>query len=207
MEPKGSKDSTPNQEEHQEKKKQTGAPKQEAETPNPTSKSTSIVTPGKSSKQIDSPIVFVTPLQSTKGVPDVGWIFGEEVSPITVEELPPNEFFFDKKRKAIVKQEIYQEACKVAKKFKILADGKDMKKQEFATQIVGTLGDFSIANQYYVESLKYQLKRKNHLIKTLEAKMATTEATTRDQANSGIEQARAADEKEIEWLKTDLKQT
>jgi hypothetical protein len=57
-----------------------------------------------------------------------------------VEELPPNKFFFDNKRKTIVKQELYQEAGKVSKKFKILADGKDMKKQEFATQITGTLG-------------------------------------------------------------------
>jgi hypothetical protein len=97
-----------------------------------------------------------------------------------VEELPPNEFFFDKKRKAIVKQEFYQEAGKVAKKFKILADGKDMKKQEFATQIAGTLGAFSTTNQYSVESLRDQLKQKNRLIKTLEAKLATTETTARD---------------------------
>jgi hypothetical protein len=106
-EAKGSKDSGPDQEEHQEKKKQTGGPKQEAEIPNPPSKPASVVTPGKSSKQIGSPIVSVTPLQSTKGIPDAGWIFGEELTPITVEELPPNEFFFDKKRKAVVKQEIY----------------------------------------------------------------------------------------------------
>jgi hypothetical protein len=66
-EAKGSKDSTPDQEEHQEKKKQTGGPKQEAETPNPTRKSTSVVTPGKSSKQIGSPIVSVTPYNPRKG--------------------------------------------------------------------------------------------------------------------------------------------
>jgi hypothetical protein len=160
MEAKGSKDSGPDQEEHQEKKKQTGGPKQEAEIPNPPSKPASVVTPGKSSKQIGSPIISVTPLQSTKGIPDAGWIFGEELTPITVEELPPNEFFFDKKRKAIVRQELYQEAGKVAKKFKILADGRAMKKEEFATQIAGTLGAFATANQYSVESLKEQLKRK-----------------------------------------------
>jgi protein subunit release factor B len=81
-----------------------------------------------------------------------------------------------------------------------------MKKEEFATQIAGTLGDFATANQYSVGSLKEQLKRKNRLIKTLEAKLATAEATARDQANTGIEQARAADQKEIEWLKSDLEQ-
>jgi hypothetical protein len=41
----------------------------------------------------------------------------------------------------------------------------------------------------------------------LEAKLATTEATARDQVNSGIEQARVADQKKIKWLKIDLEQT
>jgi hypothetical protein len=166
-----------------------------------------VFTPGKLSKQIDIPIVSITPLQSTKGAPDAGWIFSEELLPIMVEELPPNEFFFDNKRKAIVKQELYQEADKVSKKFKILSDGKDMKKKEFATQIAGTLGAFATTNQHSVESLRDQLKWKNHLIKNLEARLATIETTTRDQGNSGIEQARVADQKEIERLKDDLKQT
>jgi hypothetical protein len=107
--------------------------KQEAEISNPSSKPASTVTLGKSSKQIDNPIIFVTPIQSTKGIPNAGWIFGEELMPINVEEFPPNEFFFDKNRKAIVRQELYQEVGKVTKKFKILADGRAMKKQEFAT--------------------------------------------------------------------------
>jgi hypothetical protein len=53
------------------------------------------VTPKQQSKEIDSPIFIITPLQFTKGNPDVGWIFNEELTPISVEELPPNEFFFD----------------------------------------------------------------------------------------------------------------
>jgi hypothetical protein len=206
-EAEGSKDSSPDQEEHQNRKEQTGGPKQEAETSNPLSEPTSVVTPGKSSKQVGNPIIFVTPLQSTKGIPNAGWIFGEELMPITMEELPSNEFFFNKKRKAIVKQELYQEAGIVSKKFKILTDGRAMKKEEFATQIAGPLGAFAIANQYSVGTLKDQLKRKIHLIKTLEAKLATAEATAKDQANTGIEQARVADQKEIEWLKADLEKT
>jgi hypothetical protein len=133
MEAKGSKDSDPDQEKNQEKKKETGDPEQEADIPNPSNKPAMVVTPEKPSKEISSPIVSITPLQSTKGTPDARWIFGEEITPITVEKLPPNEFFFDKKRKVFVKQEIYQEAGTVAKKFKILADGKAMKKEEFAT--------------------------------------------------------------------------
>jgi hypothetical protein len=45
------------------------------------------------------------------------------------------------------------------------------------------------------------------LIKTLEAKLATTEATATDQANTSLEQARVVDQKEIERLKADLEQT
>jgi hypothetical protein len=50
-----------------------------------------------------------------------------------MEELPPNEFFFDKKRKVLVKREFYQEEGSMAKKFKVLIDGKDKKKEEFYT--------------------------------------------------------------------------
>ena len=103
-----------------------------------------------------------------------------------------------------MRQELYQEAGTVSKKFKILTDGRPMKKEEFATQIVGTLGAFATANQYSVGTLKDQLKRKNHLIKTLEAKLATAEAAAKEQANTGLEQARVVDQKEIERLKSNL---
>jgi hypothetical protein len=207
MEAEGSKDLALGQEEHQDKKEKTGGPKQEAETSNPLSEPTLVVNLGKSSKQVSNPIIYVTPLQSTKGVPDAGWVFGEELMPITMEELPPNEFFFDKKRKAVVKQELYQEAGTVSKKFKNLTDGRVMKMEEFATQIEGTLGAFTTANQYSVGTLKDQLKRKNILIKTLEAKLATAEVAAKDQANTGLEQAIVAAQKEIERLKADLEQT
>jgi hypothetical protein len=132
---------------------------------------------------------------------------GEKLTPISVEKLPPNEFFFDKKRKVVVRQEIYQEVGTVSKKFKILTDGRNMKKEEFATQIAGTLGAFATTNQYSVGTLKDQLKQKNRLIMTLEAKLATTEAAAKDQASATLEQARVEDKKEIEKLKVDLEQT
>jgi hypothetical protein len=45
------------------------------------------------------------------------------------------------------------------------------------------------------------------LIKTLEAKLATTEVAAKDQSSATLEQARVEDHKEIEQLKVDLKQT
>ena len=55
-----------------------------------------------------------------------------------------------------------------------------MTKEEFATHIARTLRAFATAKQYSVGSLKEQLKRKNRLIRTLEAKLATAEATAID---------------------------
>jgi hypothetical protein len=131
----------------------------------------------------------------------------EKLTPISVEELPPNQFFFDKKRKVVVRQELYQEAGTVSKKFKILTNGRNMKKEEFAMQIAGTLGAFTTMNQYSIRTLKDQLKRKHRLIKTLEAKLATTEATAKDQASATLEKARIENQKEIKRLKVDLEQT
>ena len=42
------------------------------------------------------------------------------------------------------------------------------------------------------------------MIKTSEAKLATVEENARDHVNTGLEQARVADHKEIEQLRSDL---
>jgi hypothetical protein len=125
-------------------------------------------------KQIGEPITSITPLQSTQGNVSEGWIFNEELRSIRVEELPPNEFFFDKKRKAVVKREFYQEGGSTAKKYKIMTDGKNKKSDQLAIEIAGTLGAYASANQFSVGLLNNQLKRKNHLIRTLEARLATS---------------------------------
>jgi hypothetical protein len=203
-EAEGSKGLAPSQEKHQDEERKMEDPKQEAKTSNPPSESTPVITPGKSSKYVNNPIASITPLQSAKEILGTCWILGEKLTPISVEEIPPNEFFFDKKRNVVVRQELYQEVGTVSKKFKILTDGRNMKKEEFATQIVGTLGAFSTVNQYSVETLKDQLKQKNRLIKTLEAKLATTEAATKDHASATLEQTRIEDQKEIERPKVNL---
>jgi hypothetical protein len=53
------------------------------------------------------------------------------------------------------------------------------RKDEFATEIVGTLGAYATANQVSVEGLKRQLKAKNRLIKTLEARVTLAEENAR----------------------------
>jgi hypothetical protein len=115
-------------------------------------------TPKQPSKEIGSPIAIVTPLQFTKGDPDVGWIFNEELMPIFIEELLPNKFFFDKKRKAVVSKGLYQREGVMAKKFKIMIDGKAAKVEEFTDEIAGKLGAYATTNKHSVGTLKAQLK-------------------------------------------------
>ena len=116
------------------------------------------VTPKQPSKEVSSLIVIITPLQFTKGNPDAGWIFNEELTPISVEELPYNEFFFDKKRKSMVRKELYQREDVVAKKFKIMIDGKAVTEEEFTDKIARKLGAYATTNQYSVGTLMTQLK-------------------------------------------------
>ena len=119
------------------------------------------------SKEIDSPIPSVTRLQSTKGNPNAGIIFKEDLTPISIEELPPNDLFFSKKRKVVVKRETYQKAGATAKKYRILTDGEALEEEEFADEIAGTLGAYATTNQYSVGTLKERLKQKDLLISKL----------------------------------------
>jgi hypothetical protein len=183
---------------------ETQNPESGTKTSDPPKEQDPLTTPGKGAKQIGQPISSVTPLQSAQGSVGEGWIFDEELRPIRAEELPPNEFFFDKKRKAVVKREFYQEGESTAKRFKVMTDGRNKKRDEFATEIAGTLGTYAIANQVSVAALKNQLKAKNRLIKTLEARIASAAEDAKTQASGAIELAQLADRKEIEVLKTKL---
>jgi hypothetical protein len=199
---KGSKDATPDPGKHQDEEEQMRNSEAEAKTPDPPrkqnpeteiktpglpEKQSPVETPGKSAKQIGEPITSVTPLQSIQGNVGEGWIFNEELRPIRVEELPPNEFFFNKKRRAVVKREFYQEGGSTAKKYKIMTNGKDKKNEKFTTEIAGMLGVYASANQFSVGLLKNQLKRKNRLIRTLEARLATAAENAKGQASVEIE--------------------
>jgi hypothetical protein len=184
----------------------TQNPEAGTKTSDPPEGKDSLSTPGKGAKQVGQPIASVMPLQSAQGGVSEGWIFGEELKPIMAEELPPNEFFFVKKRKVVVKREFYQEGESTANKFKVMTDGRNKKKEEFATKIAGTLGAYATENQYSVEMLKGKLKAKNRLINTLEARVTSATENARSLVSGEIKLAQLADKKEIEDLKTKLEQ-
>jgi hypothetical protein len=182
----------PSKQETQDKTEETEISNQEEEIPNQEEGNPETVT-----KEIGSPIASITPLQFTKGNPDTEWIFKEDLTPIYVEELSPSEFFFSKKRKVVVKQETYQRAGAIAKKYKILTDGEALEEEEFVDEVAGKMGAYATTNQYSVGTLKARLKQKNLLISKLEARVATAEANARDETNKGFEHARVTDQQEI----------
>jgi hypothetical protein len=58
---------------------------------------------GTVSTDLGSPITSLTPLQSTYGTPHEGALYVSDLEPISRDEIPPSDYFFSKKRRAILK--------------------------------------------------------------------------------------------------------
>jgi hypothetical protein len=144
-----------------------------------------------SSTEIGNPIQFITPLQFTRGNPNTEAIFIEDLTPISVEELPPSDFFFSKKRKVVVKRETHQKEGAAVKRHRVLIDGEALEEVEFVEEVVGLLGDFATTNQFSVGNLKERLKQKELLIIQLQHQMKTVEKNVRSEINNGFDQIRA----------------
>jgi hypothetical protein len=57
--------------------------------------------------------------------------------------MPPSDFFFSKKRRAIVKRETHQREGATVKRHRVLYDGQALDEADFAMEMAGSLGDFS----------------------------------------------------------------
>jgi hypothetical protein len=58
---------------------------------------------GTTSIELGSPITSLTPLQSTYGTPHEGDLYVSDLEPISRDEIPPSDYFFNKKRRAVLK--------------------------------------------------------------------------------------------------------
>jgi hypothetical protein len=72
-------------------------------------------------------------LQSTYGTPHEGALYVSDLEPISRDEIPPSDYFFSKKRRAILKQEIHPRGEGMIKKHRVIIDGNKLKYGEFAT--------------------------------------------------------------------------
>jgi hypothetical protein len=131
-------------------------------------------------------------------------VFIEDLTPISVEDMPPSDFFFRNKRRVVVKIEMHQKEGEILKRHRVLLDGKALKEVEFAMEVEDTLGYFSTANHYSVENLKEKLNKKDLLVGNLQHQMKTVEQNVRNEMNRGFEHIRACDRQEIQQLKFSL---
>jgi hypothetical protein len=161
-------------------------------------------TEGTQFTELGSPITALTPLQSSFGTPHLRAIYVSDLDPISIEEIPSSDFFFSKKRKVVVKQEMHLKEGTMVKKHRILVDGQNLEEEDFAMEVAGSLGDFSMTNLFSVDNLKSRLQQKNQMIAQLQSQIKNTEKNIRDEINKGLEQARAVDKQEIQLLKSSL---
>jgi hypothetical protein len=80
---------------------------------------------GTASKELGSPITALTPLQSTFGTPHEGVLYVSDLEPISRDEIPPSDYFFSKKRRAVLKQEIHPVGERSIKSIKLSLMGRN----------------------------------------------------------------------------------
>jgi hypothetical protein len=112
---------------------------------------------GTASKELGSPITTLTPLQSNFGTPHDGVIYVSDLEPISRDEIPPSDYFFSKKRRAFLKQEIHPREGTI-KRHKVIIDGKKLKDGEFAIELPRTMGAIASASIYSVGNLTTMLE-------------------------------------------------
>jgi hypothetical protein len=159
---------------------------------------------GTSSKELGSPITSLTPLQSTFGTPHEGVLYISDLEPISRDEIPPSDYFFIKKRRAVLKQEIHPRGEGTIKRHKVIIDGKKFKDGEFTTELAGTMGVIASTNIYFVGNLTTMLEQKNQKIIQLQDRLKENERNIGWGIQKGLEQARLNDMQEIQKLNKNL---
>jgi hypothetical protein len=159
---------------------------------------------GTTSTELGSPITSLTPLQSTFGTPHEGVLYVSDLEPISRDEIPSSDYFFSKKRRAVLKQEIHPRGEGSIKKHRVIIDGKKLKDGEFATELAGTMGAIASANIYSVGNLTTMLEQKDQEIIQLQDRLKENERNIGWGIQKGLEQARLKDMQEIQKLNKDL---
>jgi hypothetical protein len=159
---------------------------------------------GTASQELGSPITALTPLQATFGTPHEGVLYVSDLEPITRDEIPSSDYFFSRKRRAILKQELHPVGERMIKKHKIIIDGKKLNEGEFATELAGTMGAIASANMYSVGNLTTMLEQKDREILQLQDRLKENEKIIGWGIQKGLEQARLKDIQEIQKLNENL---
>jgi hypothetical protein len=118
------------------------------------------VTTQGASTALASPIPSLNPLASSFEIHGTEVINVEYMTPIEPKELSSSEFFFSKKRKAIVQREILKKGGVITKRQRIIFDGEGQSEPEFAKWVVDSLGSFATTNLWSMENLREKIDQK-----------------------------------------------
>ena len=98
----------------------------------------------------------------------MGDIYVGDLTPISRDEIPPSDYFFSKKRKVVIKKEMYMREGGMVKKHRALVDGQNLEEEAFAIEVVGSMGAMETTNLFTVENMRIRIKKSNHTIAQLQ---------------------------------------
>ena len=126
------------------------------------------------SSEFGIPIPSLTPIQSTFGIPDMQVIYASDLTPISREEIPSSKYFFNKKRKVVLKQEMHLREGTMVKKHKVLVDEHNLEEEDFTMEVAGSMEALTMTNLFSLDSLKTKMKKKNQMIAQLQDQIRNT---------------------------------
>ena len=127
-------------------------------------------------------------------------MYVSDLEPISRDEMPSSDYFFSKKRRAVLKQESHPVGERTVKKHKIIIDGKKLKESEFATELAGTMGAIASANMYSVGNFITMMEQKDQKITQLQGRLKENEKMIGWEIKKGLEKTRLKDIQEIQRL-------
>jgi hypothetical protein len=122
---------------------------------------------GKGSTELGSPITSLTPLQSTFGLSEMRDLFFDDLTSIPIDEIPPSDYFFSRKRKAILKQEMHKREGNIVKKNNVLIDRQNLEEEDFTTKVAGSMGAMETKNFFTVGKIITRIKKSDKIIPQL----------------------------------------
>jgi hypothetical protein len=97
----------------------------------------------------------------------MGDIYVGDLTPISRDTIPPFDYFFSKKRKAIVRKEMHMREGGMVKKHRVLIDGQKLEEEDFSTEVAGSMGAMETTNIFTMESMRTRINNSNHMIARL----------------------------------------
>jgi hypothetical protein len=157
------------------------------------------------SSAIGSPILSMTPITSIPREQGSEVAYVDDLTPIEPEEMPPANFFFSKKRKAIVQGKIQKKDGSMEMRQRIIYDGQGKNNQEFAKNMEETLGDFATTNQWSVNVLNTDLDQRDYQISQLQEILKKKDADIEKQVSSRVTQVQQQCQQQMKELEEKLK--